>query len=138
MASGYQSLTLFGNIGQQPELRHTQAGTALLSFRLAVSESKKINDEWTEETQWFSCVIWDRRAEALERILNKGDKVMVIGRIENREWEDKQGNKRSSIEVVCREVVLGGGRRQGGQRDTSGSGFGDPESGGAAEDDIPF
>lgn len=138
MAKGYQSFTALGNIGLAPELRYTQSGTPLLSLRLAVGTDRKVDGEWTEVTEWFSAVVWGSRAESLGKILSKGDRIMCIGHLENREWE-KDGVKRLSMEFVVREVVLCGGPRGGTPRNnppasqSGGSGGGDFGDG-----DIPF
>ncbi len=139
MASGFQLFTATGNIGTDPELRFTQGGTAILKFRLAVSERKKQNEEWVDDTQWFSCTVWAKRAEALEKILAKGDMIQVVGRIENSEWKDKEGNQRRGYDIVCREVILCGGRKQrqesaGGTQNSGGPGG----TGSYGDDNLPF
>jgi len=152
---------LIGNLGQEPELRFTKGGQGVLSLRMATNERYKDRDgEWKELTEWHTVVVWGKRAEGLSRVVSKGTQLFIEGRLQTRSWEDKQGQKRYTTEVVAREVILlgskgdggGGGGGQGsrggggGQRredDGGGGGYqgrGYPEDGGGGDypDDIPF
>lgn len=98
---------LMGNLGQEPELRMAQSGTAVLNLRLATNRRTKGADgEWTDETDWHSVVVFGRRAEGLAKVVQKGSKVLVEGRLQTREWEGKDGNKRRRTEVVAWDVEL--------------------------------
>jgi single-strand DNA-binding protein len=147
MSEGLNRVTLIGNLGQDPELRFTQSNQGVLTARMATTESYFDNNtkERKERTEWHTCVIWGKRGEALNKILAKGSRICVEGRLQTRTWEDKQGNKRYSTEVVANNVVLLGGRGDGaGKRNGSEDAA---ENGGAhesdngyvpADDDIPF
>jgi single-strand DNA-binding protein len=111
MADGLNRVILIGNLGQAPELRHTQT-SAVLNLRLATTESF-INQEKQrqERTDWHTVVIWGKRAEALAKILNKGDRICVEGRIQTRSWDANDGSKRYATDIVATNVLLLGGRR---------------------------
>lgn len=135
---GLNRVTLVGNIGADPELRFTQAGTALLPLRIAVNERIKRNDEWTDHVEWFSCSVWGKRAEGLVKVLSKGAAVLVEGAIRRRTFEDKNGRERESWEVNADTVILlGGGGAFGRARSKPAQQpSGDEQPG--ADDDIAF
>src|SRR5688572_23633900 len=126
MAEGLNKAILIGNLGQDPEIKYTQGGQAILRLRLATNESfLNKAKERQERTEWHTVVVWGNRAEALNKILSKGRQICVEGRIQTRDWEDKSGNKRSSTEIVATNVVLlGGGGRGGGGGEGGGYGGG--------------
>lgn len=152
MASkGLNKVMLIGNLGFDPELKYTQGNQAVLRLRLATNESyKSASGEWQERTEWHTVIVWGKRGEALQKILRKGIQVYIEGGLRTRQWEDKDGNKRSTTEIVANEVILlgsreggggGGPRRGGGGHEDGPFGDGDvgaPDLGGAEEDDIPF
>ena len=106
---------LLGNLGQDPELRYTQGGQAVLNLRIATNESFLNRDgERQERTEWHSVIIWGKRGEGLSKVLSKGKQIFVEGRLQTRSWEDKQGNKRYTTEIVANDVVLLGGGGGGG------------------------
>jgi single-strand DNA-binding protein len=115
MAEGLNRVTLIGNLGQDPELRYTQANQGVLSLRMATTESYFDNNtkERKEKTEWHTVVVWGKRGEALNKILSKGSRICIEGRLQTRTWEDKQGSKRYSTEVVANNVILLGGRGEG-------------------------
>ena len=149
MAEGMNKVLLIGNLGQDPELRYTQGGQAVLNLRLATNESFMNRDnERQERTEWHTVIVWGKRGEALNKILSKGKQLCVEGRLQTRSWEDKQGQKRYSTEVVATNVILLGGGGRG-----AGAGYDDgpppprdedaaaSRGGGGAmqdDDDIPF
>ncbi|MFO7768793.1 MAG: single-stranded DNA-binding protein [bacterium] len=108
---------LIGNLGADPEIRYTSSGQAMATFNIAT------NRQWTdrdgqkqEQTEWHRIVAWARLAEICERYLKKGDSVYIEGRIQTRQWEDREGNTRYTTEVVTQEMtMLGGGAPGGGQ-----------------------
>ncbi len=112
---------LMGNLGQKPELRHSKtSGAAVLNLRMATNRRVKDGDgEWHDEADWHSVVVFGRRAEGLAKVLDKGSKILVEGRLQTRQWEDKQGNNRYTTEVIAWEVEFAGGR--GRQEPTSGN-----------------
>jgi single-strand DNA-binding protein len=142
MAEGLNKVMLIGNLGQDPELRYTQKGQAILNMRLATSESFLNRDnERQERTDWHTVILWGKRAEALNKILAKGRQLYVEGRLQTRQWEDKEGHRRYTTEVVANNVILiGGGRGSGASQDV-GPPPGDdegPRGDHGGDDDIPF
>ena len=156
MAEGLNRVMLLGNLGADPELRVTPGGQAVLKLRLATNESYlDRNNVRQERTEWHRVTVWGRRAEALGKILQKGDSLFVEGRLQTSSYE-KNGEKRYSTEVVANNIVLpgrgrgeGAGAREGGapRREARAGGEeapfddfsqGGASSGGAGEDDIPF
>jgi single-strand DNA-binding protein len=162
MAEGLNRVILIGNLGQDPELRYTQSGQGVLSLRMATTESyfDSTTKERKERTEWHSVTVWGKRGEALNKILSKGSRICIEGRLQTRSWEDKSGNKRYTTEVNANNVVLlggrgegggggggggagGGGRGGGGGYDPGTGGGGDDfggghDSGPPQDDDIPF
>jgi single-strand DNA-binding protein len=109
MANGLNRVTLFGNVGADPELRVTPSGQSVLKIRLATSESYlDKNRVRQEKTEWHSVVVWGKRAEALGKIVEKGSRILVEGSIAYRSYEDKDGNKRYSTDISAQEVILAG------------------------------
>lgn len=137
---------LIGNLGRDPELRYTQGGQAVANFTLATTErfSGRDGGERQERTEWHRITAWGRTAELCAQYLSKGRSVYVEGRLQTREWEDKEGQKRRTTEIVALSVQFLGGREGGG------GGPAAPRSGGAPtptpaedegpppSDDIPF
>jgi len=150
MAEGVNKVLLIGNLGQQPELRFTKSEQAVLSLRIATNERFKNRDgEWQDRTEWHTVVVWGRRAEGLNKVVKKGTHLYIEGRLQTRSWEDKQGQKRYTTEVVAKEVVLlgrkgesggGDGPPPHGDGDGYGGGYGGGGGGGGdfSDDDIPF
>jgi len=101
---------LIGHLGKDAETKFTPNGTARSTFTLATNRRWKDQQtgEWKEITDWHNIVLW--RSENLSNYLQKGKQVYIEGRIENRSWEDKEGQKRYITEIVCEEVILLGGR----------------------------
>jgi single-strand DNA-binding protein len=120
-------VTLLGNLGKDAETKFTPSGVARTTFTLATSRRWKDQQsgEWKEETDWHSCVMW--RAENLAAYLLKGKQVYVEGRLQTRSYDDKEGHKKYTTEVVCEAqnlILLGGG---GGRSDAPPEGAGDYE-----------
>jgi len=161
MAEGLNRVMLLGNLGADPDLRVTPGGQAVLKLRLATNETYlDRNNVRQERTEWHRVTVWGRRAEALGKILQKGDSLFVEGRLQTSSYE-KNGEKRYSTEVVATNIVLsgrgrgegassGGPRREAGPRQSdpaaeapyddygaSGPPGAGPSSGGG-DDDIPF
>jgi single-strand DNA-binding protein len=107
---------LVGNLGRDPELRYTQGGQAVANFTLATTDrfSGKDGGERQERTEWHRIVAWGRTAELCAQYLSKGRSVYVEGRLQTREWEDKEGQKRRTTEIVALSVQFLGGREGGG------------------------
>jgi single-strand DNA-binding protein len=154
MARSVNKVILVGNLGKDPELKHTSGGTAVATMTVATNERfKDKSGEWQDKTEWHNVVLWQRLAEIAAEYLKKGRSVYVEGRLQTRSWEDKQGQKRYTTEIVASDLVLlggGGGRsEEGGGRgfsrgndfDQSGGGDFDSTPSRATEitdDDIPF
>jgi len=136
MAEGLNRVTLLGNLGAEPELRMTNGGTGVLKLRLATSETYlDRNKQRQERTEWHRVVVWGRRAEALGKILTKGDRILIEGSLRTSSYDDKDGNKKYTTEIVANNVVLngrgGGGGGGGGSGGGSGSGYSGGGGGGA-------
>jgi single-strand DNA-binding protein len=109
-------VTLLGNLGKDPEVKYTPQGTAVAKLALATNERYKDKDgQWQDRTEWHNVVLWQRLAEIAGEYLKKGSKVYIEGKLQTRSWEDKQTNqKRYMTEVVANDLVLLGGRGEGG------------------------
>jgi single-strand DNA-binding protein len=98
------TVTLVGNVTRDPELRYTSGGRGVASFGLAVNRRYQVNGEWQEQTSFFNVVAWGTLGENAAASLNKGTRVVVYGRLEQRSWESQVGEKRSVIEVIADEL----------------------------------
>lgn len=106
---------LIGNLGMTPELKTTQSGTALCELRLATSEmSRDAQGNKQSRTEWHRVIVFDKQAESVCTYLSKGSKVHVEGRIQTREWTDKEGQKRYVTEIVASHVLFLDSKRDGG------------------------
>src|ERR1700681_3505017 len=116
-------VTLLGNLGKDPEVKYTPQGTAVAKLALATNERYKDKEgQWQDRTEWHNVVLWQRLAEIAGEYLKKGSKVYIEGKLQTRSWEDKQTNqKRYMTEVVANDLVLLGGRGEGGVSEYSGS-----------------
>lgn len=114
MTQGLNRVTLFGNLGADPELRSTNTGLAVLSFRLATTEVYfDKQQEKQERTEWHSVVLFGARAEALAKLLSKGSRVLVEGRLQTSSYE-KDGTKRFKTEIIASDLCLAGARSSNG------------------------
>jgi len=113
MPEGLNKVLLIGYLGADPEIRYTQSNQAVCRFRVATSESyQNKGGERQERTEWHQIVVWGKQAEIAHKYLAKGRQVYIEGRIQTRSWEDRDGKKRWSTEVVAnRFLFLGGGGR---------------------------
>jgi len=153
--AGINKVILVGNLGSDPDLRNTPSGTAVCEFSVATNESWKGKDGQTQDrTEWHKIIVWSRLGENCAKFLSKGRQVYVEGRLQTRSWEDKEGNKRYTTEIVARDIQFlgGGGSRSGGQDGSpppsedlgapsggeSGGDSGGGGGGGGGGDDIPF
>ena len=145
--AGVNKVILVGNLGSDPEVRSTPGGQRVANFRLATSRSWTGQDgQKQEKTEWHSIVAWGKLADIVERYLQKGKQVYVEGRLETRNWQDKEsGQTRYKTEVVCETMQMLGrpGERTSDPGADPGSRGGAPEesfapAGGNADDDLPF
>ena len=98
------SVTLVGNLTKDPELRFTTGGRGQAQFGLAVSRRYQVNNEWQEQTSFFNIVAWGSLGENAAASLHKGNRIIVTGRLEQRSYETKEGEKRSVVEVIADEI----------------------------------
>ena len=113
-------ITIMGRLVRDPELRRTGSGVAVTSFRLAVDRDFAPKDGGERETDWIDCVAWRQTGEFVSKYFTKGRMAVVSGRLQIRNWTDKDGNKRSSAEVVADNVYFGDSKRD----DHAGSAYG--------------
>ena len=142
--SGVNKVILIGNLGANPELRYTQGQQAVANLRLATTE------KWTdksgqkqEATEWHRVVVWGKQAEICGQYLTKGRQVYIEGSIRTRQWQDQQGQKRYTTEIVARNVQMLGGRGERPADDAEATVPPDETAirddfGGGPDDDIPF
>jgi single-strand DNA-binding protein len=140
------SITLVGNLTRDPELRFTTGGRGVASFGIAVSRRYQVNGEWQEQTSYFNIVAWGQLGENAASSLTKGMRVVVSGRLEQREYQNREGEKRTAIEINADEVGPSlrwatasiernprtDGNGGGGGRGGTGGGFSGGNSGGNA------
>jgi len=153
---------LVGRLGRDPETRYTSGGQAVANFSVATDETYKDKaGERQKRTEWHKIVVWGKQAEIAQQYLKKGSLIFIEGRIQSREWQDKEGQKRTSFEIVATNFRMLGGRGDGAgggagsygggaraeEHDQSGPGddFGGPSGGGGgasgpeiSDEDIPF
>ena len=148
MAGGVNKVILIGNLGSDPEMRHIPSGTAVCEFRMATNETwTDKNGQKQERTEWHRVVAWGKLGELCSRYLSKGRQAYVEGKLRTRSWEDKDGNKRWTTEIIANDVQF---LSAGGQRGGGGGGYEPPPPGpddfggdgggfgGGGDDDIPF
>lgn len=152
--SSVNKVILIGNLGADPELRSTSSGTPVCELRLATNESwRDKQGTMQQRTEWHRVVVWGRQAESVSKYLSKGRSVYVEGRLQTREWNDRDGQRRYTTEIIASNVVFlqdgrggGGGGRYGGPPPADDSSFGPPSDSGGFGDgggdfddgDIPF
>jgi single-strand DNA-binding protein len=147
---------LVGNLGRDAEMRFTSGGTPVATVSMATTERFTDREgQKKEDTQWHRIVIWGKTAESLHEYLTKGKQIYVEGRLQTREWQDKEGKTNKTTEVRADKIVLlgggggGGGERMAGARpqrdryqDSGGGGGAEPHDSGPidapSDDDIPF
>ncbi len=124
---------LIGNLGQDPELRNTKSGTAVVNLRIATNERRRNQEgQWDNHTEWHSVVAFGKTAENINRFMKKGRQLYIEGRLQTRKWEDQNGNERYSTEVVADNVrfLSNRGDDEGGGRSGGGGGGGNYGGGG--------
>src|SRR5512140_2018235 len=136
--TSFNKVILMGNLTRDPEVRYTPNGIAVASFAIAVNRKYKQGEETKEEVSYIDIVVFGKQAESCGQYINKGDAVLVDGRLQQRRWDDKEtGAKRSKVEVVAQSVNFMPKRHSAGQ----GGGQGHPEPMPEApvdEGEIPF
>jgi len=126
---------LVGRLGRDPETRYTGGGQAVANFSVATDESyKDKNGERQKRTEWHKIVVWGKQAEIAQQYLKKGSLVFIEGRIQSREWQDKEGQKRTSFEIVANNFRMLGGRSDGAAASAGASAGGGTSRAGGADD----
>ena len=120
MSRSLNKVTLIGNLGADPEVRSTNGGTRVASFSLATSRSWNTpSGDRQEKTEWHRCVVWNTKgsqlADIVEKYVKKGDKIYVEGRIEYRQWQDKENQTRYTTEINVRDLLMLGSGSGGGR-----------------------
>jgi len=140
MSRGLNKIQIIGHLGKEPEMRYTPSGKPVTTFTVAVSRSWNTGDgERHSETEWFNVVAWGNLAEICKQYLTKGQQVYIEGRLQTRRWDDKEGAKHTSVEVVANEMMMLGERRDHNNHVHSGSETALEESNTATnEDEFPF
>jgi single-strand DNA-binding protein len=135
--AGVNKVILIGNLGRDPELRYTSNGTPVCQLSVATTRgyTNRNTNERVEETEWHRVVVWSKTAEHCSRYLSKGRQIYVEGRLQTRNYEDKDGVKRYSTEIVADTVQFLGGRAEGGGG--GGGGGGGRGDGGGPRDAGP-
>jgi single-strand DNA-binding protein len=96
---------IIGNLGKDPEMRYTPGGNAVTQLSVATNRNYRKDGEWESETEWFRVVVWGDQAERAAEYMRKGNKVYVEGRMQTRSWEDNNGNKRYTTELIANKVT---------------------------------
>ena len=150
MSSSVNEVTILGRLGGDPELKYTPNGTAVAQFSVATSEKwkDKQTQQDQEKTEWHRIVVWGKLAEICNQYLKKGKQVFLKGSLQTRSWDDKNGQKRYTTEIVVKDMVMCGDRSEGGgQRPGAGAPPpSEPQGGGYnmntdpnfTPEDIPF
>lgn len=144
MARGVNKVILIGNLGADPEVRYTPNGTAVVQINIATTERVPVGDgNWEDRTEWHRVVAFGKTAENCGNYLSKGRQVYIEGRLQTRQWEDAQGVKRYTTEVVAREVQFLGSagdqpqQARSSQNEMKTSRAGSSSSGHSATEDLP-
>lgn len=119
-------IIVMGRLTRDPELRHTQNNTPVCSFRIAVDRDRK-SPNGERQTDFFDCVSWNKQAEFVSQWFTKGTMVIVVGRLQPRQWQDQNGNSRIAVEIQCDEVSFGETRKA---REANGTAVSGPNNGG--------
>ncbi|MEW6129195.1 MAG: single-stranded DNA-binding protein [Acidobacteriota bacterium] len=143
MAS-FNKITIVGYLGRDPEIRYTSDGTPVCSFSVATTERKKDKSgEFQDVTTWFKVSVWRRQAELANQYLSKGKQVYIEGRLSANEYQDRDGNTRTSLDVQATDIQFLGSRSEGDfapreERPAAKPQVANESSGNLSDDDIPF
>ena len=139
MSNGLNKVLIIGNLGADPEIKYTQAGSPVANLSVATSErwKDKNTGEQKEQVEWHRVVIFGRLAEIAEQYLKKGSKIFVEGKLQTRDWEDSEGKKRYTTEVVAREMTMLDSKGDSMESSSSASSSSKPDND-KSEEDIPF
>ena len=139
MSNGLNKVLIIGNLGADPEIKYTQAGSPVANLSVATSErwKDKNTGEQKEQVEWHRVVIFGRLAEIAEQYLKKGSKIFVEGKLQTRDWEDSEGKKRYTTEVIAREMTMLDSKGDSMESSSSASSSSKPDND-KTEEDIPF
>jgi single-strand DNA-binding protein len=139
MSRGLNKVQIIGHLGKDPEMRYTPSGRPVTTFSVAVSRSWNSADgERHAETEWFNVVAWGNLAEICKQYLVKGQQVYVEGRLQTRRWDDKEGQKHTSVEIVANEMMMLGDRRDASNLNNAQETEASSADSTMAEDEFPF
>jgi single-strand DNA-binding protein len=139
MSRGLNKVMIVGHLGKDPEMRYTPSGRPVTTFTVAVSRTWNSADgERHSETEWFNVVVWGNLAEICKQYLVKGQQVYIEGRLQTRRWDDKEGQKHTSVEIVASEMMMLGDRHNSTNNHPQTSSDALPEMDAPAEDEFPF
>jgi len=134
MSRGLNKVLIIGRLGRDPEMRYTPSGRPVTTFSVATSRTWNTSEGGRRtETEWFNVVAWSNLAEICKQHLSKGRLVYIEGRLQTRHWEDPDGNKHSSTEIVANEMIMLDDRRESGS-----GGIEDDDEEVGEEDEFPF
>ena len=139
MSRGLNKVQIIGHLGKDPEMRYTPSGKPVTTFSVAVSRSWNSADgERHNETEWFNVVAWGNLAEICKQYLIKGQQVYIEGRLQTRRWDDKEGQKHTSVEIVANEMMMLGERRDGNNHAQEAESTSMDGNAAMPEDEFPF
>jgi len=139
MSRGLNKVMVIGHLGRDPEMRYTPSGRPVTTFTVAVSRTWNTADgERRSETEWFNIVAWGNLAEICKQYLHKGQQVYIEGRLQTRQWEDKEGQKHKNVEVVANEMMMLGDRRENNKTSEDSNNEDDLSEPMADDDEFPF
>jgi len=137
MSRGLNKVQIIGHLGKEPEMRYTPSGKPVTTFSVAVSRTWNSSDgERHSDTEWFNVVAWGSLAEICKQYLTKGQQVYVEGRLQTRRWDDKEGAKHTSTELVANEMMMLGERKDHTQQSSTDVVHADHSS--DEEEEFPF
>ena len=135
MSRGLNKVMIIGNLGRDPEMRYTPSGRPVTSFSVGTNRSWTTPEgERRDETEWFNVVAWGNLAEICKNYLAKGRQVYIEGRLQTRRWDDQEGKKHSSVEIVANEMIILGERAKHSEETAAPAG----EAPNNEEDEFPF
>lgn len=129
---------LIGNLGKDPEVRYTGSGTPVANFSIATTHRTNRGDKWEDQTEWHDIVAFGKLADICGQHLHKGKQVYIEGRIQTRNWTDKEGQKRYRTEIIANEMKMLGGRGEKSNHEKLDEAAEAYEGNVADDDDIPF
>ena len=140
MSNGLNKVLILGNLGADPDIKYTQAGSPVANLSVATSESwkDKTTNEKVEKVEWHRVVVFGRLAEIAEQYLKKGSKIFVEGKLQTRDWEDSEGKKRYTTEVIAREMTMLDSKGDSNTSSRQPSNSDSKQDNDKFEEDIPF